>query len=78
MCYPISKAFHDDKILDDMRALVQRYVKFKSEGKLTETLDRQLKQQFEALHDQLRDQALKDYSHFDFLEKLYSVKFGYH
>lgn len=62
---------NDDVLLDEMRDIMKRYVADYQENRLTGAKQQHLRREFEKLRDQLADLLLKEYSSFEFMEKLY-------
>jgi len=62
---------YDDRILDQMRTVVKEYVAAYV-AQLTDEVKRMAyKKQFDDLRQRLRDSVLREYSSFEFIEKLY-------
>lgn len=61
---------HDNQLLDKMRSVVKDYVGLSLQNKATEQVKKSYKESFDALHGKLKDSILKEYSSFDFMEKL--------
>ena len=66
---------NDDRLLDEMRAIMKDYVGHCVQNKITDSLKQDYKTKFEELRGNLRDPMLKDYSSFEFMEKLYMQEY---
>lgn len=62
---------NDDILLDEMRDIIKRYVAEYQASSLTPISRQHWRGEFEKLRDQLADPLLKEYSSFEFMEKLY-------
>lgn len=62
---------NDDVLLDEMRDIMKHYIAEYREKRLTAANRQHLRREFEKLRDQLADPLLKEYSSFEFMEKLY-------
>ncbi|OGT22522.1 MAG: hypothetical protein A3C55_02195 [Gammaproteobacteria bacterium RIFCSPHIGHO2_02_FULL_42_13] len=65
----------DDNLLDEMRSIMKDYVGLCVQNKMTDSLKQEYKNRFEDLRSKLRDPMLKDYSSFEFMEKLYMQEY---
>jgi len=62
---------NDDQILNDMRSIMKTYVNGQVQNKVTKTMKENHQSEFENLRKKLQDPMLKEYSSFEFMEKLY-------
>ena len=65
----------DDECLEEMRNIVKGYLRSELEDKVTNTNKEELHRQFDKLRSQLEDPLLKEYSSFEFMEKLYMQEY---
>lgn len=61
----------DDQLLNEMRAIIKDYVSLYFQNKMDKSLRQEYQSSFEAMRSQLRDNMLREYSSFDFMEKIY-------
>ena len=65
----------DDDFLDEMRIITRDYVQQSIDNKLTSEMAQKAKDRFNELRDSLQDYLLKEYSSFEFMEKLYRQEY---
>lgn len=67
----------DDDYLDLMRSVIKEYIAGGQEDSIDSSLEAQqtLKTQFEQLRSKLRDVALREYTSFEFMEKLHRQEY---
>jgi len=61
---------YDNQLLDHMRKIVKEYVCFSLQNEVTDQVKHRYRDSFNRLHGKLKDTVLKEYSSFEFLEKL--------
>lgn len=67
---------HDDHLLDKMRGLIRDYVQASLASLVGEAARAECKGHFDQLRSKLRDGVLREYSSFEFMEKLYIQEFS--
>ena len=67
---------NDDRLLDDMRALMRKYVFATVQKEITDEQKSQAIATFEELRAKLHDELLREYSSFEFMEKLYTQEYS--
>ncbi len=58
-----------------MRSIMQNYITLSAQNKIGNENKTIIKNRFEELRDQLHDETLKEYSSFEFMEKLYEQEY---
>lgn len=69
---------NDDQYLEQMRGIMKAYVMAYKADRLTPVFKQESQHEFEALRRQLSDPMLKEYSSFEFMEKLYMQEYDIH
>jgi hypothetical protein len=64
-------ATNDNHLLEKMRSLIQSYIDLRLTKKIDKSTLHECKNNFEGLRNKLRDPMLKEFSSFNFMEKLY-------
>lgn len=66
----------DDYVLDQMRSMMRQYVQEHAGKEVTEEEREQYLNKFNQLRTTLHDELLREYSSFEFMEKLYTQEFS--
>lgn len=66
----------DDQLLDEMRALVKKYVLESIQNEIKDDEKDQCCTAFNELRAKLHDDLLREYSSFEFMEKLYTQEYS--
>lgn len=61
----------DEACLDVMRSIIKEYVAYRQSNRLENEMSQAYKNRYEEYRQQVRDEALRAYTAFEFMEKLY-------
>lgn len=67
---------NDDRLLDEMRVLMKKYVLGCVQNEFAEKEKGQCQTAFNELRAKLHDELLREYSSFEFMEKLYTQEYS--
>lgn len=67
---------NDDRLLDEMRMLMKEFVISSVKNKIIDGMKEQYMATFNGLRAKLHDELLREYSSFEFMEKLYTQEYS--